>query len=55
MFDGIAEEKLTSAKLQVQVLHDVRSFNRSKKREVLGTIDIQQIPWCDTVCLISFA
>ena len=52
IFEGITENTLPSAKLQVQVMHDVRSFNRCKKREILGTVDIQQLPWLDTVCFV---
>lgn len=49
VFEGINEEKLHFAKLQIQVTHDVRAFNRCKKRCVLGSINIQQLNWLDMV------
>ena len=53
VFEGIAEDTLPLAKLQMQVTHDVRSFNRCKKREVLGTLDLQQLSWLDMVNISS--
>ena len=54
IFEGVTEERLASAKLQVQITHDVRAFNRCKKREILGTVNIQQLPWFDSVSLLFF-
>ena len=51
MFEGIMEESFSNAKLQLQVTHDVRAFNRCKKREVLGAVSIQHLSFCDSVCL----
>lgn len=48
MFEGIMEESFSNAKLQLQVTHDVRAFNRCKKREVLGAVSIQHLSFCDS-------
>eukprot|EP00794_Sanderia_malayensis_P003082 gene3082-3547_t len=42
VIEGISPDVIKSAKLEIKVMHDVLSFNKRKRREVLGTSTIQK-------------
>ncbi|XP_065053875.1 uncharacterized protein LOC135682776 isoform X1 [Rhopilema esculentum] len=49
VYDGVNEERLSNMKLQLSVTHDVRTMNRCKKREFLGSANIQMLDWLDQI------
>ncbi len=51
VIEGIPLETIKSARLELKVVHDVISFNKSKRREVLGTATLDSASRDD---LVSF-
>ncbi len=47
--EGISLETVKSAKLEIKVMHDVLSFNKSKRREILGTSTIESCSGSESV------